>query len=533
MTPFFDRFYFGTFLILPVAAAITSLSGGTWKDITADAGLDDLPGSQLKFADLTGDLLPELILMPAGKGARPPRVFLQETGGVDHAPRVPTYHELKNHGLPAMTTADILVFADINNDGINDAILGRYLDIYQEDYAPPQSGPGRNSWLPGRGDGTFGAPKPILEATLGTTRSAAVGDVNMDGLPDILFGNWYERYFSGYEGFPNDLLLQYQDQHENVHFARWPLPDETRPTDFRLDLGGRPTYGVVMPRLDGGLPMLLELNYGRRWNRLYQMEHRKPLREPRDEDTPPLVPKDPRAWSQHRIHQLRGRNIAPEANVDGDSIRHGRHPQWPLAHANARPRSQRPDEPPFRANGNTFDAAVGDIDNDGDFDLFLTTIIHAWAGESSDRSRFLVNQLKETGKLKFFSFSRLSVDRIPEMPPPGEPLEEVHTRYNQGDIYAELADLNHDGRLDLILCSSDYPDPPPHEERLRIQGSNMSGRECLRSPTSTMMERLTSWSGRASTGSPGSSVTRPPASVERLVKTAHPMRALKPGPGCS
>ena len=32
----------------------------------------------------------------------------------------------------------------------------------------------------------------------------------------------------------------------------------------------------------------------------------------------------------------------------------------------------------------------------------------------------------------------------------------------------EEADLNHDGRLDLVLCSSDYPDPPPHDERLRI-----------------------------------------------------------------
>src|SRR5690606_18142289 len=40
--------------------------------------------------------------------------------------------------------------------------------------------------------------------------------------------------------------------------------------------------------------------------------------------------------------------------------------------------------------------------------------------------------------------------------------------FNQGDIFCELADLDNDGRLDLILCSSDYSDPPPHDERLRI-----------------------------------------------------------------
>jgi len=47
---------------------------------------------------------------------------------------------------------------------------------------------------------------------------------------------------------------------------------------------------------------------------------------------------------------------------------------------------------------------------------------------------------------------------------------------DQGDIFAELADLNHDGRLDLILCSSDYPDPPPHDERLRIFFQQHDGR---------------------------------------------------------
>src|SRR5690606_1188315 len=151
-----------------------------------------------------------------------------------------------------------------------------------------------------------------------------------------------------------------------------------------------------------------------------------------------------------------------EAGFDGDSIRHGRHPDWLAERAKADPRFERDDEPPFRANGNTFDAAVGDIDNDGDFDVFVSTIIHAWAGDSSDRSRFLVNQLAESGRLTFTSPPELSVDRIPTT------VTSENFNYNQGDIFAELVDFNNDGRLDLIICSSDYSDPPPHDERLRI-----------------------------------------------------------------
>ena len=457
--------------LLPVLfpSSLSLPAESAWPDIPIDAGIGQQSASRLKFADLNNDHWPDIIILPEIRTGGAPTVLL-------HAGAISPVHYLPfpSTGLPPLRRGDILAFADLNNDGNTDAIIGRYLDIYQEDYTPPADEPTRTAWLPGNGDGTFAPPRILDDAQLATTCAIAVGDVNQDGLPDILLGNWYERYFSGFEGFSNDLLLQYGE--ENA-FARWPVPDEGRITDFHDDLGGRPTYGVALPRLDDGLPMLLELNYGRRWNRLYKMEHRRPLREiPGFTSDEPLALRDPRALADHVTRNLRGENIAADAGVDGDSIRHGRHPEWPADHAEASPRSRRPDEPPFRANGNTFDAAIGDIDNDGDFDLFLSTIIHAWAGESSDRSRFLVNQLRETGELKFLSFEELSVDRIPELPPPGEPLQPEHTRYNQGDIYAELADLNNDGRLDLILCSSDYPDPPPHDERLRIYFQQADGR---------------------------------------------------------
>ena len=454
-------------LAMPIGA-----SANLWEDASQSLGLDGMPASRVKFSDLDHDGAPDAIILIEAAGKATPYVFLNRLKTEGRFLKLP-------EELPVMSLADVLIFADLDQDGVRDAILGRYLDFYQENYAPPEP-PDRSAWFRGKGDGTFEDPLPLTGATMATTRAMAVGDVNEDGYPDLFIGNWYERYFSGYESFENDLLLQVPVAgSENLEFIRWSLPAETVPTDYHTDLGGRPTYGVALPLLDDGLPFLLELNYGRRWNRLYQMSHRETLREINwgdREPPPPLVPKDPRALAQHKVRMLKGEDVALTTGVDGDAIRHGRHPKWPEYLARDRPRSTRPDEPPFRANGNEFDAAIGDIDNDGDFDMFLTTIIHAWAGESSDRSRFLVNQLKETGELNFLSFEDLSVDRIPKIPPPGQPLDFVHARYNQGDIYAELADLNHDGRLDLVLCSSDYPDPPPHDERLRVYFQQTDGR---------------------------------------------------------
>lgn len=460
----------GGFSWLACLGALTHGLCGAWTDVTDDAGLGQLTASIIKFSDLNGDGWPDVISIPRDTPA-PPAIFLH-SGRPD---AVRAYSALPDHGLPALHSGDVLVFADLDNNGTRDAILSRYLDLYQDTYAPPAE-PARTAWFPGLGNGQFGKPREIPAATMGTTRAIAVGDANLDGLPDLFLGNWYTRYFSGFEAFSNDLLLQFHTD-KGPAFARWPIPGESSPTDHHADGRGRPTYGALIGLLDNTGPMLLELNYGRRWNRLYQLATPKPLFVRQGQTAPePFILKDPAAAGQHLVRSLVGSDIAPDVGLDGDAIRHGRHPVWPEDLAARHPRAKRPDEPPFRANGNTFDAAIGDIDNDGDFDLFLTTIIHAWAGTSSDRSRFLVNQLIETGKLGFLTFEELNVDRLPPLPEPGQPLRMEHVNSNQGDIHAEFADLDNDGRLDLILCSSDYADAPPYEERLRLYYQQKDGR---------------------------------------------------------
>ncbi|MCF3650276.1 CRTAC1 family protein [Synoicihabitans lomoniglobus] len=451
-------------LPLFVLAAATS---ATLPNISESVGLPPLDASRLSTPDLNGDGHADLVVRLNDRSPTAPRIFLWTVDRT--SPTGGRFNATADTTLPDISPRDVLTFADLNNDGHQDAIIARYLDYLQPDFVAPTDAPTRTAWLPGHGDGSFAAPVLIDAAPAATTAAIAVGDVNADGLPDLWLGNWYERYFSGYEGFSNDMLLQYSTTDDSPAFARWSLPGESAPLEPATDPGGRPTYGAAVARLDdSALPLLIELNYGRRWNRLWSLSGPAPLKkdltaDPASVEETPVRPGGALEYRRDEIVRLlRGVDIAPQAGFDGDAIRHGKHPVWLQERAKDDPRFKRDDEPPFRANGNTFDVAVGDIDNDGDFDVFVSTIIHNWAGDSSDRSRFLVNRLRETGTLTFDSPPQLSVDRVPDVVTP------ENRNFNQGDIFCELADFDNDGRLDLIICSSDYSDPPPHDERLRI-----------------------------------------------------------------
>lgn len=443
-------------------AMIVALCAGTacgqlaFVEATADLGLGGLAGPHCCFVDLNNDGRPDAVI---GRN----RVFLNTADA--EAPRGVRYVEIEAAGLPAFRRGDIAVFADLDNDGNKDCVWARYLDINADNYEPPTEGPAKTAWLRGNGDGTFGSPLGAwqeLDAVVpATTAAVAIGDVDKDGALDVYLGNWYVKYGAGLEGFANQLLLRPGAYDAPLADDPRLLPDADQEFDDETDPAGRPTYGVMIAQLGfpaGGVAantyawsQLLDLNYGRRWNRLLYVD--RPLDEYMREMPAPRMT-----------------DVAPEAGLDGDDIRHGRHPEWLKERAKTDARFDRDDEKPFRANGNTFDAAVGDIDNDGDFDLFLAEITHGWAGESSDRSRFLVQRQEVIDESEpwvtrtvFTSPPELSVDRAPTDP--------TVQSWNQGDIFCELADFDLDGRLDLLLCSSDYPD----DQRLRIYRQQAEG----------------------------------------------------------
>ncbi len=107
------------------------------------------------------------------------------------------------------------------------------------------------------------------------------------------------------------------------------------------------------------------------------------------------------------------------------------------------------DDQDWRLGGVNFTFVCGDIDNDGDNDVLVTTIRHWDVGIDEDPSELIVNNTPAGMSLQKFDRPGNTVTGLNQGP--------VAINDNFGDLSAAFADFDNDGWLDVYMLESDYP----------------------------------------------------------------------------
>jgi len=354
-------------------------------NVATEVGLPDEASGRMVFVDLNGDGKLDIVQNRTH--------FLHQVDGKFVA----------GPQLPYVPT--LVLFADFDNDGDQDCFAGETCEPEKKDWKDH----GRsNALFLNDGGGKWSSTPLSMPRT--ALHAATVLDFDRDGRLDLFIGNGYRQYGASLECYVDRLYRRKKDGSYEDATKRMGLLTVREPGGWDAS---KPTYGITHGDFNGdGWQDLWVATYGRQRNSL---------------------------WINHAAKHFS--NIAPRIAFDGDSDTTGAYPARTKEFFKKRYGTERADELPFRANGNTFDCAIADFDNDGDMDCILAEITHAWAGPSSDRTSLLVNDAGH--------FRRVVDAFAREHAVPG---------WNQGDIHCGWIDFDNDGLQDALIASSDYPD---------------------------------------------------------------------------
>ncbi|MBX3459309.1 MAG: CRTAC1 family protein [Planctomycetes bacterium] len=406
------------YLYLPAAVAVllaasyqpiaqdTGKPAPVFTKLCKEVGLDALVVTRTAWADVNGDGYPDLIVHGHGQSIRNNGWVLINDKGKGFLPPDAAPFRNRDGKIEGGRVSGFASAADVDNDGDQDLFTGAHYNMKQ-----PKGADGtfidRTELMLNDGKGGFSFVKPEHNPWLAepskTTSSVSWLDFNLDGKLDAYVANWYSDYGRSYDCFQSEL---YQgDGKGGFVIVTGPAKLETAGKPGGEGLWSRPAYGCGAFDYDNdGFMDIFVPAYGRQWNLVFRNKGDGTFE-----------------------------HVADKIGLDGDEQRDGKYP-------GGRQRA----EPAWRANGNTFDMAPGDFDNDGDMDVFCAEIAHGWAGPSSDLSAIYEN----LGPAHGYKFKQ-RLDLIDRAPPA---LDD-----NWGDTYAAWIDVDNDGRLDLLTSATSYP----------------------------------------------------------------------------
>jgi len=418
-----------------------ALPAGAWfTDITADSGLADVDGNiRIVAGDVDGDGLPDLIghnVLTARDSAAAPkkRLFLNRGNGHFEDATAGSGLLDSRDGPGTGRLANLAVLADVDNDGDLDLFSGTYIDPNTDKSAAAKD---RSEILLNDGMGHFTfAPRSAPSSAAQPTSSAAFNDYDRDGLIDIFVGTFYDGDEGGgsylYKGRGDGTFADMSDASHVLRPATYgDLPD------VLAGKNRKPAYGVTACDVDDdGDPDFVVSGYGRSWNELWRNDDG--VFTEIGQGTP-VAADDNMSYEDNEFYRC-WCSKSPGKCTPEESI-----PKIDCTNYSWTPGSD--DQPP-RLGGNTFTTACADLDNDGDLD-FVNAEIHHWhIGQSSDSSQILRNDLAG------------GVPKFVRVPNDDKSLVQPHTipDWNEGNITVGAFDVDNDGKKDIYLTSTDYPD---------------------------------------------------------------------------
>jgi hypothetical protein len=417
-----------------------------FEEQTRDWGLEGVEGHRIAAADVDGDGWTDLVVQRASSdcvdsASRRCRWLLRNVEAPDGGRRFEDITHASGLFAPdapaagnalATRASQLATFGDVDGDGDLDAFVGHF----HEGHRPEADTGDRSAILLNDGEGRFtvhadaGVAVPEGYATTG----ASFTDADGDGVIDLWLVGWYVVY--GEAPGEQDRLYRglgdgrFEDITRDVGLKQ--------PSDPPLErvLAGeanRASMGATACDLTGdGVPELLSAAYGRAPNQVWVRQADGTYTD--EAGAIGLDADDDTDWTGDQFARCWCAATGCAADLPPPGISCPARSSWDEGF----------DDQPYRLGGNTFGLVCADVDDDGDEDVLSVEIAHWWAGSGADRTELLLNDGAGT-------FSR------PGRRATGLNRPKDTESWDEGDLHAAIADLDNDGRKDILISSTDYP----------------------------------------------------------------------------